>query len=158
MSSLSISQIFILHERLKILTHGICRMEFSVTNRVYIGFGILFLLSATIGMTSYYTIKKQEIINRSLNHTYQVMNAADDIQSLLTDMESSRRGLRCTHQRSYLEPYYRAQEQIGPAMIEIYRLTGTDSEQSARVSLMEKHINDIQLFWSKIRLDESKYD
>ncbi len=87
-----------------------------------------------------------------------VMNATDDVQNLLTDMESSRRGLRATHQKTYLELYYQAHEQIGPAISELFRLVATDTEQYSRVSLLTKHINDIIFFWSKLRLDESKYD
>lgn len=133
-------------------------MKIPVTIRVYIGFGLLFLLSATIGVQSHYTIKKQESISQSLNHTYEVMNATDDVQNFVTDMESSRRGFRCTHQKAYLELYYQVHDQTGPAITELYKLVATDTQQSARVLLLSKYIDDIIFFWSKLRLDESKYD
>ena len=125
---------------------------------MYIGFGLLFLLSATIGVQSHFTIKKQENISQSLNHTYEVMNATDDVQNLITDMESSRRGFRCTHQKMYLELYYEVHDQTGPAMMVLSKLVASDPEQSSRVLLLSKNTNDIIFFWSKLRLDESKYD
>jgi len=86
------------------------------------------------------------------------MNAVDDIQNLLTDMESNRRGRRLTHQQSYLDLYYQAHDQIIPAFAEIDRLIIGDTAQCARVARLEKQLNDISFFWSSLRLDESGYD
>ena len=133
-------------------------MRVPLTFRVFIGFGILFLLSATIGIRSYFVIKKHEVISQSLNHTYEVMNAADDIQNLVSDMESNRRGFRSTRQKMYLDLYYKTHDQTAPAITLMHKLVANDPEQSLRVSLLEKNINDILFFWSKLRVDESKYD
>ncbi len=133
-------------------------MKISVANRVYIGFIVLFLLSVTIGITNYYTIKKQEKISSDLNHTYKVINAIVNIQYLLTDMETGRRGYRCTNQKVYLEPYYDAMEKIGPSLSEIHELVKGDTQQLNNTALLGKSVNSMLVFWSKIRTDESKYD
>lgn len=133
-------------------------MKFSLTTRLYIGFIILFLLSLSIGITDHFTLKKQETISKALNHTYQVINATENIQNLLTDMETGRRGYRCTNQKKYLEPYYLAKEQIGPALSQMRDLVTNDSGQANNVTVLAKSVNSIILFWSKLRLDESKYD
>src|SRR4051794_34324519 len=133
-------------------------MRFPVTSKVYLGFVVLFLFSATIGISDYLTIKKQEKINKELTHSYKVINATEDVQNLFTAMENSRRGLRTTHQKMYLQPYYSSKDEFGAAMAELSELTVNDPIQSLRVALLGARINDIILFWSKLRLDEGKYD
>jgi signal transduction histidine kinase len=133
-------------------------VKFPVTIRVYIGFGLLFLLSATIGISSFFVIKKQQKISISLSHTDQVLNTTDDILTLLTDMESSRRGLRCTHQNTYLESYYVAKEHIGPKLNELSALTSLDTEQAENITSLNRHIGELSYFWSTLRKDEQRYD
>ncbi len=133
-------------------------MRFPVTIKVYVGFGVLFLLSATIGIISYSTTKKQERISQTVNHTYAVMNATDDIQTLVSKMESYRRGLRSTHQKAYLDLYYQEQAKMASAISDLSKLVVKDPVQDYRVAALDKYINGIIYFWSKLRLDESRYD
>jgi signal transduction histidine kinase len=133
-------------------------MKFSLTTRVYIGFIVLVLLSATIGVTDHIALTKQEQISTALNHIYQVINVTENVRNLLTDMETGRRGYRCTNQKKYLEPYYLAMDQIGPSLSQIRELVTGDSEQINNINLLAKSINSTLLFWSKLRVDESKYD
>jgi signal transduction histidine kinase len=133
-------------------------MRFPVTNKVYLGFAILFLFSATIGISEYFTIKEQGKVSESITRSYVVMNSLDEIQNLVTKMESNRRGLRCTHEKNYLDQYYLAQQQLSPAITDVSKLVENDSGQSARVASLEKSINNIIFFWSRLRLDENTYD
>ncbi len=133
-------------------------MVIPVPYRVYFGFGLLFLMSATIGINTYVNISKHEKISQKLSHIYQVTNLTGSIQNQVTDMVSFRRGYRSTHQSLFLSQYYNTHDQIISSITQINQLIISDPDAASRVGLISKQINDLLFFWSKIRLDESKYD
>src|ERR1051325_1808370 len=59
---------------------------------------------------------------RWVEHTDEVISQADDTLKLLVDLETGVRGYLVTNRSDYLEPYERAEPQVGPALDELTRL------------------------------------
>jgi len=58
----------------------------------------------------------------------------------------------------YRDQYYQAKAQLDQSMNNIDKLEPVYPEQYSNIYLVEKQINDLIFFWSKLRIDESKYD
>ena len=133
-------------------------MVVPVPYMVYLGFGLLFLMSATIGVNTYVNINKHEKISRNLSHIYQVSNLAAGIRNQVTDMVSSRRAYRSSHQDIFINQYYNTHDQILNSLTQINQLAIPDAEAASQIGIISKYINDLIFYWNKIRPDENKRD
>src|SRR5215470_16419695 len=62
-----------------------------------------------------------------VGHTHEVLEAAQNIRSLLKDVETGQRGYLATGESRFLEPYNNALVGLGPAIQTIRHLTGDNS-------------------------------
>ncbi len=65
-------------------------------------------------------------------HTYQVINSADSVLSLMKDAETGERGFLLTGDETYLAPYNSAMAALPGALKELKGLTSDNSQQQAR--------------------------
>jgi signal transduction histidine kinase len=101
-------------------------------------FAILFL--AIIGLR-----------HRSLeaSHSQQVIAKANELQTLVIDLETGMRGFAITHKQSYLEPWDRARRAYPGAVTDLVRLTKDNSKQHARALGIRDSINEYFNQYSK---------
>ncbi|CCH53964.1 GAF sensor hybrid histidine kinase [Fibrisoma limi BUZ 3] len=132
-------------------------MKLSLLNRLYLGFSIAIFLVILMGVLALQTFQNQSAEAERVRHTYQVLNQAENIQKLLVDMETGRRGFRPTNDRKFLEPYNVGLLKIEPAIIALKELTNDNSDQQRRIEQAELHIEDLLQFWKGLGEDASGY-
>jgi methyl-accepting chemotaxis protein len=97
--------------------------------------GLVFLLFT--GILSYTNTRKLVTTAGWVTHTHQVLEAKEEILSLLKDAESGQRGYLVTGEQRYLEPYNRAKDSINASIQKIRQLTIDNAEQQRRIADLE---------------------
>jgi len=131
--------------------------KLNINYRLYIGVALAFLVSAVIGITSWLSFKRQDQMSGSVRHSYKVMNTAGNIQKLMIDMETGRRGFRVTNEKRFLQPYYEGKKRIGPSVTELQKLVADNTIQENKAKILEQNINNLLLFWESKGDDAGKY-
>ena len=72
----------------------------------------------------------------------QVIASANQLQTLVVDLETGVRGFAITHQRRYLAPWTRAQKSYPDAIKQLLALTADNSMQHERALAIQRSIND----------------
>src|SRR4051795_5216749 len=82
--------------------------------------------------------------HRSLEarRSQQVIASANQLQTLVVDLETGVRGFAITHQRRYLAPWTRAQKSYPDAIQQLLALTADNSMQHERALAIQRSIND----------------
>ncbi len=95
--------------------------HFSITfNKTLIfGFAIAFLLVSLIGITSYLSIQQQQRDAKLAMQNILMVDAIEDYQKLLVDLQTGRRGFIITGDSAFMKPYMDALELIGPLYLKI---------------------------------------
>jgi signal transduction histidine kinase len=72
----------------------------------------------------------------------QVIASANQLQTLVVDLETGVRGFAITHQRRYLAPWTRAQKSYPDAIKQLLALTADNPMQHERALAIQRSIND----------------
>ena len=75
-------------------------------------------------------------------HSQQVIASANNLQTLVIDLETGVRGFAITKDRSYLEPWTRAQKSYPGAIEQLLALTADNRMQHNRTLGIQRSIND----------------
>jgi len=133
-------------------------MKLSVRNKLNIGFTSAIFLVVLVGVISFSTFRKQYKEANLVKHTYKVINQLENIQNLLIDMETGRRGFRSTNEKRFLEPYYLGLENLNASTTDLRRLTADNPIQQEKAVLLVRDISDIVNFWKSLGEDASSYN
>src|ERR1700757_1215568 len=76
------------------------------------GVAILMAVLFANAIVSYVNTRQLVYNNGWVQHTFQVISELETTMSLMKDAETGQRGYLITHDRSYLEPYNRALNEI----------------------------------------------
>jgi len=89
--------------------------------------------------------------HRSLEarHTQQVIATANELQTLVIDLETGVRGFAITRDESYLAPWIRAQERYPKAMSDLIELTADSPQQRRRALSIQDGINNYLKHYSR---------
>ncbi|MBA4854003.1 CHASE3 domain-containing protein [Emticicia sp. BO119] len=79
---------------------------------IFSSFAICVVLLAILSWTSYQKIKDSTNYAISVEHTHEIMRKSEELISILKDFETGQRGFMLTRERVFLEPYYKAENQI----------------------------------------------
>src|SRR5262245_57487936 len=93
--------------------------------------GRLLLVTSTTG---YRTAQRSAEANRSVAHTYQVLNALEQVWRTTTDAETGVRGFVITGARQYLEPFNQADEEFRSRIDAVAALTVDNPLQGRHVA------------------------
>lgn len=124
------------------------------TGRLFGGFAVGILLVLLVGASSFLALRKQTDDEEWLRHTYKVLNQVNYIEQLMIDMETGRRGFRCTGDKKFLQPYYESQPKVAPAVEALEGIVADSKEQSARVHDLEERLETVDSLWKSINIDE----
>ncbi len=124
-------------------------MNFSLPNRLYIGFSIAILLVFLSSLLSYQTFQRQLAAGSWVEHTYQVLNRTRIIEKLIADMETGRIGYRSTGIEQFLNAYNDALRSINPTINELKALTVDNPIQANRVRRINANVETLLVFWNK---------
>jgi signal transduction histidine kinase len=82
-------------------------------------------------------------------HSQQVIASANQLQTLVIDLETGMRGFAITHKRSFLRPWDRARQQYPSAVEDLVRQTADNPDQHTRALQIKSSINEYFTQYSK---------
>ena len=132
-------------------------MKLSVTGKLYLGFLSAVIITLIIGIVTYSSIQTQQENARWVKHSYKVINQVDDIQNILVDMETGRRGFRGTNEKRFLEPYNNGLLHIMPAINELKSLVNDNPTQVDNVQALERKVLSLIQLWRMFGQDARTY-
>ena len=104
-----------------------------LNTKILIGFGIaliVLILTSSASLLSIYSLRTQ---TERVQHTYQVMQQADSLNTLLREAQSGVRGYRLTYDPAFLQTYARADSVLQRLQIRIKRMTADNATQQIRL-------------------------
>ena len=108
-------------------------MTLKTNTNIIAGFalavGVLLLTAAA----SFWSIRGLSVQTRNVEHTYQVMQDAETVISVLKDAQAGTRGYLLTGDTLYLRPYSMATNQLPAALERVQALTMDNPTQRARL-------------------------
>ena len=128
-------------------------MKDNRLTRFIIGFVAAILLVIIVGAVTFYTLKQQAKQAVLVEHTYKVLNKVEYISQLMVDMETGRRGFRCTNDKTFLEPYYKSQPKLAGNLSDLKALVADNPVQEERVTQLEKDVLKLDDFWKSININ-----
>lgn len=111
--------------------------KLTFKQQVLTGFVISLLFVLLSAVTSYYSIELMNEDAKWENHTYDVIDVAQDIELKVLNSETSLRGYIITQRSQYLETYTKNIHQILPKVKEMQRLTVDNLSQQQRLDSLE---------------------
>ncbi len=124
-------------------------MNFSLPNRLYLGFSIAILLGLLSGLLSYQTFQRQLEAGNWVEHTYQVLNQAKTIEKLIDEMETGRVRYRSTGLKQFLNVYNNALRSINSTIDELKVLTADNLLQADRINRIDANVETLLVFWNQ---------
>ncbi len=121
--------------------------------RFLYGFSIAILLVLVVGGVSLYTLKRQADQHIWVAHTYKVLEQATNVEKLMVDMETGRRGFRCTGDKTFLEPYYRSQPKLQGAVADLRDMVKDNPQQIEHVEKLHRDVDEVDALWKGINID-----
>jgi signal transduction histidine kinase/CheY-like chemotaxis protein/CHASE3 domain sensor protein len=132
-------------------------MKLSLNTRLFFGFTLAILLVLAVGIISFVSFRNQIAENALVKHTYRVITEVDDIQKLLIDMETGRRGYRSTNDTTFLRPYKESLPKLTPAVNELRELIKDNPLQRPNVMMLEEEIQKLLAFWAGLGYSANNY-
>jgi signal transduction histidine kinase/CheY-like chemotaxis protein/CHASE3 domain sensor protein len=133
-------------------------MKSTINSRIYFGFTIAILLVLMVGLISYATFRRQTSQAEQVKHTYKVINQLIDLQNLLIDMETGRRGFRSTNQKKFLEPYTIALGKLDQTIAGAKQMVSDNPIQTQRLQKVEEDAILLTAYWKSLGDDASNYN
>jgi signal transduction histidine kinase/CheY-like chemotaxis protein/CHASE3 domain sensor protein len=129
-------------------------MRLSVNKQLYLGFLVALVLIVVVGRVSYQAIKRSQDEARWVAHTHEVIGQLENVQKLVADMATGRRGYRTTGDRTFLQPYNEADKRLLPALTELKRLVADNPGQANNASQLEATGLQLMNYWNSLGSDE----
>lgn len=133
-------------------------MKIGIKSHLYFGFTTAVLLVILVGFISYTTFRRQNTEEQSMRLHYKVISQMENLQGMLIDMETGRRGFRSTNETRFLNPYYKALGRIYPQLHSLQALLGQNIDQLRRLQAVEEAIEELMVYWRSLGTDASGYD
>jgi PAS domain S-box-containing protein len=92
---------------------------------------------ALLALTLAYGFREVQRSARRVDHSDQVIAHANNLVKLMVDEETGLRGFLLTRDRSFLQPYRQADQQLGTEFSTLFRLVRRDPEQTSRLQRMQ---------------------
>jgi PAS domain S-box-containing protein len=112
-------------------------MKLTLERQIPLVFAIATLLLIVIVVFAFRSMNALGEALKWEKHTHEVINQLDDTLNLMLDAETGSRGFLITADETVLEPYNRAQQEIGGSLARLHNLTADNSAQTERVLRLE---------------------
>jgi len=106
--------------------------------QVKIGFAVVVTVLAVVGAAWYRGTTRYVDDSRWVHHTYDVIDALDDLLGAAKDAELGQRGYLLTSDSSYLRGYEGALRAVPPALARVRTLTSDNPVETARLPGLER--------------------
>ncbi|UTA68321.1 CHASE3 domain-containing protein [Emticicia sp. 21SJ11W-3] len=105
-------------------------------------FIVCVILLATLSWLSYKKIKESTNYAIAVEDTHEVLRKSEELISVLKDYETGQRGYILTHERIFLEPYYKAENQISGIYRSLKFFVSKNELQSKRIDSLSGLISE----------------
>ena len=106
--------------------------------KIGVSSGLLVALLLLSGFFGYWNIREIRENDAWVVDSHCVLDAVDQLLSLLDDAETGERGFVITEEREYLEPYYNALDKIAGQFEKLQQLTGDSPRYGARIAALRE--------------------
>ncbi len=107
---------------------------------LYVIFAILLAFFLGGGIVAFLNIQALSEGMGKVTHTHDVLEALEDVQSLMKDAETGQRGFILTGDERYLSPYTEAANGIESRLNEVERLTADNESQQGRLPMLRERV------------------
>jgi methyl-accepting chemotaxis protein len=111
-------------------------MRWNVGNKIAAAFALAALIYGTVAISSYRGLAGNAESERSVVHTFEVLQGLDDTLAALVDAETGQRGFLLVGVDSYLEPYTRGVAAVSKAVDRVKELTADNAKQQKRIDAL----------------------
>jgi signal transduction histidine kinase len=112
----------------------------SFLQRLLIGFGLIFAVSAIVDIAAYRIVGSLINTNHWVEHTQDVRSELKSLLYTLEDAETGQRGYLLTGNPAYLEPYQAALNNVAPRLQHLIHLTADNGEQQREIPRLRQAI------------------
>jgi signal transduction histidine kinase len=120
-------------------------MTISIARLFWLGVGLVVLACATLaGLNLYQTFSIQPAIEQDramVTHTFDVILAAQQLDTAVQDAERGQRGFLITGDRTYLAPYLTGSGAAPDLVAKFRQLTGDNPDQQRRIAVLSTQID-----------------
>jgi methyl-accepting chemotaxis protein len=114
----------------------------TIQARLALGFALGPIILAIVGWIVYSnTVTLTESMSLR-QHSYHVLQKAEQVSKLLVDAETGQRGYLLTGEDRYLEPYNNAIQTMDPVIAELTQLTADNPRQQARLDTLRGKVRE----------------
>lgn len=121
-------------------------------------FALALVLVVTVGVIAFSALKKQAGQEQWVEHTYQIINRADQVSKLIIEMETDQRGYRATGDASYLDHYQTARAGLTSATDSLKAAIVTNAEEIVHIDHLLGSIKQLDQFWQSQTSSAPKAD
>lgn len=132
-------------------------MRLNLRMSLWIGGSISLILILLISGTSFIMFQRQSEMTKMVSHTYEVLNKIKDLQNVVNDMETSRRGYRSTNDTSILSTYRERLKDIGPHQQELKNLVSDNPAQVHNCNKLETQISRVVNYWNSLPVYDNSF-
>lgn len=119
---------------------------------IFFSFTICLVLLAILSWTSYQKISDSTSYATAVENTHEVLRKSEELVSILKDFETGQRGYLLTEEKSFLEPYYKAERQIEQVYRDLKYKVRKNPQQTKRLDTLRHSISmKIQLLRYNIK-------
>ncbi len=111
--------------------------KLSFKQQVLTGFAVSLLFVLISAVTSYLSVKSLDDSSYWQNHTYEVINLTQKIETELLNAESGLRGFIITQKADYIDPYNKNESKIIPNIIALKKLVSDNPPQLEKADSLE---------------------
>ncbi len=121
--------------------------HFNFRTKLLAGYGLILSLMLIITLIVFFSIRSLVSNIAWVNHTYEVLSTASEIEAAAVDMETGMRGYLLAGKKEFLAPYSNGQASFNSLTQE---LTTTVSDNSAQVTLLNEVSATIKEWQNKV--------
>jgi methyl-accepting chemotaxis protein WspA len=111
--------------------------RWKIRTQITVGFAIGLAIFTVIGIITYRGTQRLIAASQQEAHTYQVLNEAEEILSLVKSAETGQRGYLLTSETAYLEPYNRARSMLPDHIDRLRTLVSDNPTQQVYLQTLE---------------------
>ncbi|WP_286269495.1 CHASE3 domain-containing protein [Thalassotalea hakodatensis] len=137
--------------------------DLSIRRKITIGFTIPLVFIFLLSVVNYVNISKNEESTRWVEHTYSVIAKGHELNKLLLDLESGKRGFLITGNEDFLTPYFEAKKVWDTKLAQLKILVSDNPKQVERleaINVLEKQwlkaVNDVAITKRRNLVDTSR--
>lgn len=121
--------------------------QFNFKTKLLAGYGLILSLMLIITLIVFFSIKSLVSNIAWVNHTYEVLSTASEIEAAAVDMETGMRGYLLAGKKEFLSPYTNGQTSFNRLVQE---LTSTVSDNQIQVTLLNEVSSTINEWQNKV--------